>query len=209
MPGCSGEPVVTTSCAFYFLHARLRVHRAPGIPCALCFGPMSLAQLGRIHAATSRRCVQLAPPSFCKVQLHRRSSSLPHLWGGWPAEGRSGGGLSVQRVVTSPPPRPQLRCGRPSPLKGEGQERATSAGKRGEVKNNCRANHRLLRSARNDGVRKVVCRQSRRDPSFETRPPAAPQDEVVTLGTKSDPHGEEAHRAVSNHVARLLFENSS
>src|SRR4051794_25475076 len=23
----------------------------------------------------------------------------------------------------------------------------------------------------------------------------------------SDPHGEEAHRAVSNHVARLLFEN--
>src|SRR5436190_20877820 len=35
MPGCSGEPVVTTSCAFYFLHARLRVQRAPGIPCAL------------------------------------------------------------------------------------------------------------------------------------------------------------------------------
>ena len=145
MPGCSGEPVVTTSCAFYFLHARLRVQRAPGIPCALCFGPMSLAQLGRIHAATSRRCVQLAPPSFCKVQLHRRSSSLPHLWGGWPAEGRSGGGLSVQRVVTSPPPRPQLRCGRPSPLKGEGQERATSPRKR-----------------------KIVCRQSRRCPSFET-----------------------------------------
>src|SRR5205814_10525453 len=63
-----------------------------------------------------------------------------------------GWGLSVQRVVTSPPPRPQLRCGRPSPLKGEGQERATSAGKRGEVKNNCRANHGLLRCARNDGV---------------------------------------------------------
>src|SRR5436853_4282538 len=39
MPGCSGEPVVTTSCAFYFLHARLRVHRAPGIPCALSLGP--------------------------------------------------------------------------------------------------------------------------------------------------------------------------
>src|SRR5438874_8672865 len=37
MPGCSGEPVVTTSCAFYFLHARLRVQRAPGIPCALYF----------------------------------------------------------------------------------------------------------------------------------------------------------------------------
>ena len=35
MPGCSGELVVTTSCAFLFLHARLRVQRAPGIPCAL------------------------------------------------------------------------------------------------------------------------------------------------------------------------------
>src|SRR5438045_621450 len=46
MPGCSGEPVVTTSCAFYFLHARLRVHRAPGIPCALSRGWL-MAQLGR------------------------------------------------------------------------------------------------------------------------------------------------------------------
>src|SRR3954465_4783331 len=46
MPGCSGEPVVTTSCAFYFLHARLRVHRAPGIPCALSRGGL-MAQLGR------------------------------------------------------------------------------------------------------------------------------------------------------------------
>jgi hypothetical protein len=30
---------------------------------------------------------------------------------------------------------------------------------------------------------------------------SASQDEVVRLGTKSDPHGEEAHRAVSNHEA--------
>jgi hypothetical protein len=39
VPDCFGEPVVTTcSCAFYpFLHARLRVRPAPGIPCALCF----------------------------------------------------------------------------------------------------------------------------------------------------------------------------
>jgi hypothetical protein len=29
--------VVTNSCAFYTLHARLRVRRAPGIPHALCF----------------------------------------------------------------------------------------------------------------------------------------------------------------------------
>src|SRR2546423_8241946 len=39
MPGCSGELVVTTSCAILLLHARLRVQRAPGIPCALSFGP--------------------------------------------------------------------------------------------------------------------------------------------------------------------------
>src|SRR5213080_51208 len=123
MPGCSGEPVVTTSCAFYFLHARLRVHRAPGIPCALCFGPMSLAQLGRIHAATSRRCVQLAPPSFCKVQLLRRSSSLPHLWGGWPAEGRSGGGLSAERILTSPPTPASASLWPTLPTKGGGMER--------------------------------------------------------------------------------------
>src|SRR6266404_42725 len=36
MPGQSGGPVVTTLVWFYFFHARLRVHWAPGIPCALC-----------------------------------------------------------------------------------------------------------------------------------------------------------------------------
>src|SRR2546421_200605 len=50
----------------------------------------------------------------------------------------------------------------------------------------------------------VDARSGRRCPSFEPRPPAAPQDEVVTLGTKSDPHGEEAHRAVSNHGSSSL-----
>jgi hypothetical protein len=37
MPGVSGVTVVTCLRAFYSLHARLRAHRAPGIPCALCF----------------------------------------------------------------------------------------------------------------------------------------------------------------------------
>ena len=37
MPGCSGEPVVTTLVCFSLSHARLRVQRAPGIPRALCF----------------------------------------------------------------------------------------------------------------------------------------------------------------------------
>src|ERR1700761_8695770 len=35
MPDRFGEPVVTNSCAFLSLHARLRVSRSPGIPCAL------------------------------------------------------------------------------------------------------------------------------------------------------------------------------
>jgi hypothetical protein len=34
-PGYSGEPVVTTLVCFLHLHARLRVQRAPGFPCAL------------------------------------------------------------------------------------------------------------------------------------------------------------------------------
>jgi len=145
MPGCSGEPVVTTSCAFYFLHARLRVHRAPGIPCALCFGPnessttraFSRGEIAEVCVITRDVILHIAtaspvfiPPPFVGRVAGRRPV-------GW--------GLSVQRVVTSPPPRPQLRCGRPSPLKGEGQERATSPGKR-----------------------KIACRQSRRGPFFET-----------------------------------------
>src|SRR3954452_7832034 len=36
VPGETGEPVVTTLVCFSLSHARLRVHRAPGIPCALC-----------------------------------------------------------------------------------------------------------------------------------------------------------------------------
>jgi hypothetical protein len=35
MPGDSGVTVVTTLVCFFHLHARLRAHRAPGIPCAL------------------------------------------------------------------------------------------------------------------------------------------------------------------------------
>jgi hypothetical protein len=36
----SGEPVVT-NLRVLFLHARLRVHLAPGFPCALCLGRMT------------------------------------------------------------------------------------------------------------------------------------------------------------------------
>jgi hypothetical protein len=37
MSGDSDVTVVNTLVCFFILHARLRAHRAPGIPCALCF----------------------------------------------------------------------------------------------------------------------------------------------------------------------------
>src|SRR6476660_5233954 len=50
MPGRSGVTVVTTLVCFFISHARLRVHRAPGIPCALyCWERRnSFANLGPI-----------------------------------------------------------------------------------------------------------------------------------------------------------------
>ena len=48
MPDETGEPVVTTVCLLPFAHG-LRVHRTPGIPCALYLRrEKALAQLGRI-----------------------------------------------------------------------------------------------------------------------------------------------------------------
>jgi len=44
MPALSGEPVVTTLVCFLFSHARLWVHLAPGIPCALCLSRDEVAQ---------------------------------------------------------------------------------------------------------------------------------------------------------------------
>src|SRR5213079_2888982 len=60
MPGEAGGPVVTTLvCSFHLSHARLRVQRAPGIPCALCYrGPKKNSRKPRAHrAAGSRRDV--------------------------------------------------------------------------------------------------------------------------------------------------------
>jgi hypothetical protein len=48
--------VVTTLVCFYISHARLRVHRAPGIPCALNWAKAS--RTTRAHrAAGSRACI--------------------------------------------------------------------------------------------------------------------------------------------------------
>ena len=47
MPDRFGSPVVTMLVCFFHLHARLRVRRAPGIPCALCYPRVTLAKPGR------------------------------------------------------------------------------------------------------------------------------------------------------------------
>jgi hypothetical protein len=54
-PGNSGEPVVTMRVWFFDSHARLRVHWAPGFPCALCSfeGHASHNNPGAIRAAGS------------------------------------------------------------------------------------------------------------------------------------------------------------
>jgi hypothetical protein len=56
MPGEPGVTVVTMLVCFFILHARLRARRAPGIPCALCFGPNESASLGRF---VPRECNRL------------------------------------------------------------------------------------------------------------------------------------------------------
>src|SRR5260370_15452154 len=56
MSGDSGGPVVTTLVWFIFSHARLRVHRAPGIPHALYRAEDSY-RTRALHAAGVRRCV--------------------------------------------------------------------------------------------------------------------------------------------------------
>src|SRR5882724_12505385 len=66
MPGRSGVTVVTNSYACFILHARLRAHCAPGIPCALCFlWAKVLANLGRI-APRDRGCASV--PGCLKIE---------------------------------------------------------------------------------------------------------------------------------------------
>jgi hypothetical protein len=87
MPGESGGPVVTTLvCLPYHLHARLRVHWAPGIP----------------HALYSKE----RRNSFCKTRAHRAARSRSHIWD-WLFEIRIGtvipgqpAGLNTESITT-------------------------------------------------------------------------------------------------------------
>src|ERR1700692_331795 len=73
MLGVSGKPVVTTLVCFLpFLHARLRVHWAPGIPHAL-FGRKVLQASG----ASRRGNAELRPQCCClKIESERGHATL-------------------------------------------------------------------------------------------------------------------------------------
>jgi hypothetical protein len=81
MPGVSGVTVVTNSCAYYFSHARLRAHWAPGIPCALVIEAKVFAQPGRARVAEAWRLVFSLSPFLRGGRLSLQSSDFWLPWG--------------------------------------------------------------------------------------------------------------------------------
>src|ERR1700676_4026472 len=103
MPGDSGVTVVTTL-ACYFLHARLRAHRAPGIPCALFAegaGPKSKPR-AKTRGEIAKSCPvrSLPPRALARGGVRGEQSSLS----------RSGAGVysagTAASVYAAPPPPP-------------------------------------------------------------------------------------------------------
>ena len=80
MPGETGVTVVIMLVCFLILHARLRVHRAPGIPCAL-----RLRRAGGFWKKLARNCAARSRSRCCKQrclklnpwQLTEREGDLP------------------------------------------------------------------------------------------------------------------------------------
>jgi hypothetical protein len=77
MPGDPGVPVVTTLvCSLHHLHARLRVHWAPGIPHALFFqGRKIPANLGRSRRENAEACFDVIA-SEAKQSILRHSGMV-------------------------------------------------------------------------------------------------------------------------------------
>jgi hypothetical protein len=75
----SGEPVVTTVCFLPTAHG-LRVHRAPGIPCALIFreGRHSIQTSGTLRRETVDGC--LRGGSSCRRWRDRTATELGGRW---------------------------------------------------------------------------------------------------------------------------------
>jgi hypothetical protein len=68
MPDPFGEPVVTILACFSLSHARLRVHRAPGIPCALRFPSRARkANLVRTGSGIANPCPEAGPAGLRAV----------------------------------------------------------------------------------------------------------------------------------------------
>src|ERR1700676_5644829 len=72
MSGDSGVTVVTTLVCSFYLHARLRAHRAPGIPCALCIERRRFhARLGRIAPRDCERAFDVIARSDLSAVAQR------------------------------------------------------------------------------------------------------------------------------------------
>jgi hypothetical protein len=88
MPGVSGVPVVTGSCAFYHSHARLRVHRHPAFPTPStggtichasgrsCRGSAEACPPCRRHSGRLRRRVELSSAPFVIAMRRRQRPSI-------------------------------------------------------------------------------------------------------------------------------------
>src|SRR5712672_1447607 len=61
MPGRSGVTVVTMLVCLFLSHTRLRVHRAPGIPCALYYRGQDVQGKSR-----AKRCAEIATSCLAK-----------------------------------------------------------------------------------------------------------------------------------------------
>src|SRR3954454_14811721 len=183
MPGCSGEPVVTTSCAFSLCTRDCGCSAHPAFPapslleggCWHRSGVFTSRERGgvcdhaRRHSAHCNRIAGLHPSPICGE-------------GGRQRAGRVGG---CRRAHPHIAPTPAYASLWPTlPTKGGGIRKLEWA-----ISWPARPSRRPLRRA---------------PPAITSKP--LRRDEVVTCGMKPDPPRDEAHRAVSNHVARLLFE---
>src|SRR5437764_2626832 len=136
MPGVLGGPVVTMLVCF-LLFAR----EAAGASCARhSLRPLSWANVLHNSGVFTRRdrggvCGHLRATSFGTLQRHRRPSSLPHLWGGWAAEGRSVG--AVRESASSRRPHPGLRFAAADPphYRGGGIRKSDLSPQAGRGKN--------------------------------------------------------------------------
>src|SRR5260370_35130321 len=78
MPGRSGVTVVTMLVCLFLSHTRLRVHCAPGIPCALCIEGRTSMQASCENA---RRDRDLVSQRHCEEQSDEAIHSVFLLYG--------------------------------------------------------------------------------------------------------------------------------